>query len=314
VLNQTYQDFEIIVVDDGSTDNTEEVVKSFNDPRIRYIRHEQNRGGSAARNTGIRAARGEYIAFLDSDDEWLPIHLHRKLELLEETVADGLIGSYYVVSGARWSKRLCRPKPPAMPMAEYILSRTGDARTSTMMFRRAAIIQILFDETLQKHQDWDLAIRFERDFKLAVDPVATVVLYDDSPDRMSLHLNHAATKRFLKCYQASLSRETKARLCLLFAWRTFISEGRSENFREWLRKAREAHPRRLIFKGVLLALSVPLLERLAILILNSYFWLKRCGTTQKLKAGWRIELGLPLPTDCNLNTNERRTGFLRRCV
>ncbi len=72
VLNQTYHDFEIIIVDDGSIDNTEDVVKSLNDPSIRYTRHDQNRGGSAARNTGIKMARGEYVAFQDSDDEYLP--------------------------------------------------------------------------------------------------------------------------------------------------------------------------------------------------------------------------------------------------
>jgi len=69
-LNQTYQDFEIIVVDDGSTDNTEEAMKGFGDERIRYIRHKENSGSSAAPgNTAIRTARGEYIAFQDSDDE-----------------------------------------------------------------------------------------------------------------------------------------------------------------------------------------------------------------------------------------------------
>ena len=68
VLNQTYQDFEIIVVDDGLEKRAEPVINKITDSRIKYIKHEQEKGGSAARNTGIRAAQGEYIAFLDNDD------------------------------------------------------------------------------------------------------------------------------------------------------------------------------------------------------------------------------------------------------
>lgn len=72
VLNQTYQNFEVIVIDDGSTDDAEEVLKSFKDERVRYIRLRENSGGSAVpRNTGLNAARGEYIAVLDDDDFWL---------------------------------------------------------------------------------------------------------------------------------------------------------------------------------------------------------------------------------------------------
>ena len=88
VLNQIYQDFEIIIVDDASTDNTREVVESLNDQRIRYIRHENKRGAAAARNTGITSASGKYIAFQDSDDKWLPEKLGRQVEILESSPSE----------------------------------------------------------------------------------------------------------------------------------------------------------------------------------------------------------------------------------
>src|SRR5262245_24547581 len=72
VLHQTYADFEIVVVDDASEDGTENTVRGVLDPRVRYIRHAVARGDAAARNTGIRNSTGEYVAFLDDDDEWLP--------------------------------------------------------------------------------------------------------------------------------------------------------------------------------------------------------------------------------------------------
>jgi glycosyltransferase involved in cell wall biosynthesis len=82
VLGQTYPDWELIVVDDGSTDDTQAVLESFKDPRIRVFRHSVNRGVAAARNTGLAAARGEFIAFLDSDDEWRPDKLTKQLDVM----------------------------------------------------------------------------------------------------------------------------------------------------------------------------------------------------------------------------------------
>src|SRR5262245_49867936 len=77
VLRQTVTDFELIVVDDASTDGTEALVGSIRDSRVRYIKCRNGVGASAARNIGIRAARGRFVAFQDSDDEWLPAKLER---------------------------------------------------------------------------------------------------------------------------------------------------------------------------------------------------------------------------------------------
>ena len=93
VLNQTYRNLELIVVDDASTDDTKHVVESFHDRRVRYVAHSENRGGSAARNTGLELSRGEYIAFLDSDDEWLPEKLQHQLDVF--SAADESVGLVY---------------------------------------------------------------------------------------------------------------------------------------------------------------------------------------------------------------------------
>ena len=82
VFEQYYEDFELIIVDDGSTDDLADALSRIKDPRMRLIFHDENKGAAAARNTGISKARGAYVAFLDSDDCWLPQKLKRQLEFL----------------------------------------------------------------------------------------------------------------------------------------------------------------------------------------------------------------------------------------
>ena len=84
VLAQTYADWELIIVDDCSTDNSEDVIKSIKDDRIRYFRNEQNSGAAASRNKALREARGKWIAFLDSDDLWHPEKLEKQIRFMKE--------------------------------------------------------------------------------------------------------------------------------------------------------------------------------------------------------------------------------------
>ncbi|MCU0914606.1 MAG: glycosyltransferase [Planctomycetes bacterium] len=94
VLGQTYPDFELIVVDDGSTDNGPEQVRTSGDPRLRMVR-QANAGPGAARNRGLAEATGRYVAFLDADDEWLPTYLERTVRILDEYPRCAAVASTY---------------------------------------------------------------------------------------------------------------------------------------------------------------------------------------------------------------------------
>ena len=84
VRNQTYTNWELLIVDDCSTDSTDEIVASYSDERIRYFKNEKNSGAALTRNRAMREARGEWIAFLDSDDLWAPHKLERQLQFMKE--------------------------------------------------------------------------------------------------------------------------------------------------------------------------------------------------------------------------------------
>jgi len=170
ILNQTYQDFEIIIVDDGSTDNIDDIIKEFQkkEKRIKYIRHEKNRGGSAARNTGIKAVRGEYIAFLDSDDEWLPEKLKRQIEVFKNALSEICVvytGFVYKDELNRDTSKQFVPKKRGW-IYEDILAGNCVGTTSTVLIKRKYFEKAgLFDENLPSCQDWEMWIRIAKEYQ-----------------------------------------------------------------------------------------------------------------------------------------------------
>ena len=169
VLAQTYEDREILVVDDGSTDDTPVVIKPYLD-RIQYIR-QSNRGLPGARNTGIRNARGEYIALLDADDFWLPQKLSLQMPLFD----DPMVGIVYSDFAVRYSDGRYLPSYLAdRPLASegFILESYLQSRylfPSTMVLRRAAMEGCgLFDEEMLAAEDIELFARICLRWKVAL--------------------------------------------------------------------------------------------------------------------------------------------------
>jgi len=150
VRRQTHRNLEILVIDDASADNTEDVVRSITDARIRYIHHPKNKGVSAVRNTGIRAAGGDYVAFLDDDDEWRPDKLEKQLVAID---GHGAVLCAALVNGAR----LRRHGKMAVGLDD--LRKGNEFGPSGLFVRTEVLKQVMFDENLRHGEDWDVLIR-----------------------------------------------------------------------------------------------------------------------------------------------------------
>lgn len=153
VLNQTYSDIEVIVVDDGSTDNTKKTVNSIKDKRLKYI-YQKNQGACVARNRGIEEARGEYIAFHDSDDEWKNNKLEVQIKFLNEKKAD------FVSCGM---KRNTKSNLKNVSLDYEInlenLLKYNVMSTQTMLMKKEVCQKVKFDKSFKRLQDWDYVLQ-----------------------------------------------------------------------------------------------------------------------------------------------------------
>lgn len=181
VQNQTYKDIEIIVVSDGSTDGTDNLMEELSkkDPRIKYISYHPGHNGNYARNTGIKASQGEFIAFLDDDDEWLPTKLEEQLRVMESDEQIGLVytgtHSVYADDGIEYDSF---PKLHG-DMSKQVLYSNFAGSTTTVMLRRNILDKTgLFDEGLPAMQDYDLWIRVCQIAKVGVVSTPMVNYYN----------------------------------------------------------------------------------------------------------------------------------------
>ncbi|MDL0130811.1 glycosyltransferase [Halobacterium salinarum] len=196
VLSQSFDNLECIIVDDGSSDQTPRIVRSFEDRRIKYLRHETNCGVSAARNTGIKAAKGEYIAFLDSDDEWETRKIEMQVNELQSR--SNFWNSVYCGVKKRRKNRVKQLFDRIIPedtgkeggeeLIEGVVSRDLAVHAgSTLLAEKESVVKAGgFDESMQRYEELEFLVRLLANGKMAYLDKELVTLHDSGYPKANL--------------------------------------------------------------------------------------------------------------------------------
>jgi glycosyltransferase involved in cell wall biosynthesis len=167
VLNQTFKDFELLIIDGNSTDDTQKVVEKFSDPRIHFFKQEKDAGVSAARNFCVSRANGTFVAFLDDDDLWLSKKLERQIQAFSNEPDE--VGAVYFPSGyyIRTDGKVAEFNDVPLSGRIYpkILEQNFIGNCSSVMVRKKSFLDIGgFDGNLRASEDWDMWIRLAKKY------------------------------------------------------------------------------------------------------------------------------------------------------
>ena len=249
VLHQTYGDIEVIVVDDCSDDDLKTVLSSIRDERIRYYRLDTRSGACAARNRGIQEARGEYIAFQDSDDEWVENKLEIQLDALDRNHADVcfcMLRRHYIGENAKvvlWPENIQRGNRFMDPVQ---LRRKSHISTQTILARRNVFEDIQFDVMVVKSQDYDWAIRASEKYSVYMvsEPLVEQYLQQDSISMGGYNKFIDSRTYFLQKYQALCEEDPEFKYQLLQQlahYKSLSGTNASKEYYELYRIKRKPH-------------------------------------------------------------------------
>lgn len=222
ILAQTYKNCELIVVDDGSTDNTKDVLERYRDHLI-YL-YQPNKGPGAARNLGISQAKGEFIAFLDSDDRWLPEKLSLQMELFKKYPSTGIVGcgEYCIdVDGQRTWEGFVQPQ---LDIKQLIVRNL--LWPSRVVIRKGCFDLVgLFDKTLLHNEDWDMWLCIAKHFEIrnVVQPLVEMRVHNTSRHNRTMEVRFEHTKKVIDRHVTCKKDRKKAYSWMYYksAWRSF---------------------------------------------------------------------------------------------
>jgi len=248
ILTQTFENFELLVLDNSSTDNTQEIVKGFNDKRIKYIKHKPI-GISAARNLGVKKASGEFIAFLDDDDEWLPNKLQNQIDIFKKNKLDAAL----VYGGFVWINEKNKIIGKHLPaLRGYILKEllsqkdyfTGSA--SNPMIRKSVFKNIgYYNKNVLTGEDWEFYLRLSQKFKIDFTNKFVVKIKQHSGSRLGDKLLEAAELELLVLKNYSEIFKNNPRLKSLYLQKIggkFCRISQPQKGRIYLKKAIRVYP------------------------------------------------------------------------
>jgi glycosyltransferase involved in cell wall biosynthesis len=189
ILNQTMKDWELLIIDDGSTDNTEKLIVTFQEKskNIIYIKQPFNKGVTAARNVALSRARGIYIAFLDSDDVWMPEKLQKQTAILDSKPEVGLVytGAIFV-NDRTGEKRIKHTTVEGDIHAQEIIDNPIGSPSRVILRKEVFSTVGLFDEQFSNLEDWEMWIRITRKYSVAAIN-KPLINYTESDDSMSIN-------------------------------------------------------------------------------------------------------------------------------